>query len=101
METASIIMVIMLAIVVQYIVDIIKNIIPSSGVGSIKLPPIYSLIVGVVMAVLFQVDLMATLGFTTSYALAGWIITGLIISGGSSAVHELIAKLRESRTGGE
>jgi hypothetical protein len=29
--------------------------------------------------------------------MADWVITGLILSGGSSVVHELLAKLRASR----
>jgi hypothetical protein len=99
MEIAAIILVFLLATLVQYIVDIFKKAIPVAAVGAVALAPIYSLIVGVTLAVIFQVDIMAALGFTTPYALAGWIITGLILSGGSSAVHELIAKLRESRTG--
>jgi hypothetical protein len=100
MEIASIILVFLLATLVQYIVDILKNAIPATAIGKVTLAPIYSLIVGIALAIIFQVDIMAALGFATQYAIAGWIITGLIVSGGSSAVHELIAKLRESRTGG-
>ena len=98
MELTAIILVFLLATVVQYIVDIIKGAIPLTAIGQVKLAPIYSLIVGVALAIIFQVDLMAAVGFATPYALAGWIITGLVVSGGSSAVHELIAKLRESRS---
>lgn len=97
--TAALLAVILLATLVQYLVDIVKGIIPAESIGSVKLPPIYAAIIGIALAVLTKTDILAALGYQIEYALAGWIITGLVVSGGSAAVHELISKLRESRGG--
>ena len=100
MTLAKIVLVLMLATVVQYLVDIFKKVIPVTMIGKVQLPPIYAAVIGVVLAVTFRVGLLTAVGFQTPYALADWIITGMIVSGGSTVVHELISKLRESRASG-
>lgn len=101
MIVAIIVLVIMLAIVVQFLVDIIKRIFPVPAIGKVQIPPIYAAIIGIVLAIAFRVGIMAALGFETPYPAVDWIVTGLIVSGGSTGVHELISKLRESRKLGE
>lgn len=93
----ALITIVLLATLVQYLVDIIKNIVPITEVKGVKLAPIYAALVGVAMACLTKTDILSVLGYESGIEAAGWIITGLIVSGGSSAVHELISKLRESR----
>jgi hypothetical protein len=95
--TAAMIAIIIMATLTQYLTDIVKNLIPAPGLIILK-PPLIAAVIGIVIAVIFQVDLFAVLGFATHYALASWIFTGLILSSGSSAIHELISKLRDSRT---
>ncbi len=97
MEISVIITVIMLAIVVQFVVDIIKGIIPILEIGTFKLSPVYALIVGIILAIVYNVNIMAGLGFVGNAEIVGQIVTGLVVSGGSSFVHELFSKLRESR----
>ena len=94
--TAAIIAILVMATLVQYLTDIVKTILPTKVLTFAK-PPLIAALIGIALAVLFQVDLFAALGFGTQYALASWIFTGLILSSGSTAVHELIAKLRDSR----
>lgn len=101
MTIATVVLVLMLATVVQYLVDIIKKIIPATTIGKVQLPPIYAAVVGVILAVTFRVGLLTAVGFQTPFPVADWIVTGLIISGGSTVVHELVSKLRESRKLGE
>jgi len=91
--------IIIFATLVQFLTDIVKGLLPEVVLRVLK-PPLIAAVLGVSLAMIFQVDIFAALGFTTPYALAAWIFTGLILSAGSSAVHELIAKLRESRSGG-
>jgi len=92
--------IILLATLVQFVVDRIKTIIPIQAIGPVELAPIYAAIIGIVIAIVAQVDILAALGFQ-SQPIVGEVMTGLIISGGSTAVHELIAKLRESRGSGD
>ena len=88
--------VVVLSILVQFLVDRIKAVVPVKTVGNLELAPLYALALGIGLAFVTQVDIISSLGFNTVSAV-GYIVTGIVVSGGSSAVHELIAKLRESR----
>lgn len=88
---------VLLATLVQFLVDRIKTLIPYENIGKIALAPWYSVIVGIGLAFVVQLDFLASLGLNTISTI-GYIVTGLVISAGSAAVHELISKLRESRT---
>lgn len=95
---AALLAIIMMAILVQFLVDQVKKILPTVVMKYLQ-PPLIAAIIGIAIAIFYQIDLFEALGFGTQYALASWIFTGLILSSGSTAVHELIAKLRESRGG--
>jgi len=86
-----------LAILVEFVTGIIKGLFTVECIGPIKLAPIIALVVGVAIAVLCKADIMSAIGFPMQYALASWVVTGFIISSGSTGVHELISKIRESR----
>lgn len=96
-----------LAILVEFLVERIKNLVQINEVGKIKLVPFYSIAVGLGIAFVIQVDFVAYLGKWLAelvgenplhtIPVVGYIITGLIISAGSAPVHELFAKLKESR----
>jgi hypothetical protein len=88
--------IILLATLVEFVVARIKAILPWKTIGTFELAPLYAAIIGIVVAIVAKVDILAMLGFA-SQPVVGEIITGLVMSGGSTAVHELIAKLRESR----
>ena len=90
----EIILILMLAIIVEYIVNIIKPLVPDIDY---PVPLILSLVIGVALALIVRIDILVALGFEPISEFAGCFLTGLIVSGGSSAVHELIAKLRSSR----
>jgi len=85
-----------LSLVVQFLTDRIKAILPWEKIGTVKLIPIYSLIVAQVVAWVTQVDFFALFQLPTQ-ATVGIIVTGLATSGGAAGIHELISKLRESR----
>jgi hypothetical protein len=90
------IVIILLATLVQFIVDRLKALIPVAQIGTVKLAPIYALIIGITFAIMSHVNIITMAGFEMQ-PLIGEITTGIIISGGSAFVHEVIAKLRESR----
>ena len=88
---------IILSAVVEFVTDVIKKIIPIENIGEVPVPPVISLVVGIAIAVLVQANMFIELGFTVSNNIMAFIITGVVLSAGSKAVHELVSKLRESR----
>ena len=91
---------VVLAMLVEFVVDVIKKIIPIKTLGQVEVPPLISVIIGILVAWLVKADIFVALGFQPQYEVASWVITGVIISAGSKTVHELVSKLRESRAGG-
>lgn len=92
----SLVLVIMLATLVTFLTDRVKAIIPIAKVAGVELAPIWAAVIGLAVAFTTKLDLLASLDLPSNPAV-GMIITGLVISGGSTAVHELIANLRENR----
>lgn len=90
--------IVLLATLTQFIVDRLKEIIPLDKIGGLALAPVYAAAIGIAVARSAEIDVLAMLGFAASPIL-GQVLTGIVISGGSTAVHELLAKLRESRAG--
>ena len=90
----NIVMIILLAIIVEYIVNLIKPLMPET---SYPVPLVISLVIGIALAVVVKADILTAVGFNPEYLIISYIVTGLIVSGGSTAVHELVAKLRASR----
>lgn len=95
--TAALLTVLIMALICQYLTGIFKTWIPLKEVWKVPVPPLLAGVIGITLAVLFEVDLFAALGFKTHYALAAWVLTGVAISAGSGPLHELFAKLQESR----
>jgi hypothetical protein len=89
--------IIILAIMVQTVTDILKKVIPIESIGKMPLPPVIALVVGIGLAVLTRTDILVATGFTPQVEAVGWVITGIVASGGATAVHEVIAKIRDSR----
>ena len=90
----NLILIILLSVIVEYLVNVIKPLVPESDY---PIPLVISLVIGIVLAVVVKADILTAVGFSPSYLIISYIVTGLIVSGGSTAVHELIAKLRASR----
>jgi len=93
----ALVQIIILATLVQFITDIIKGWLPAA-VLKYATPQIISAIVGIGVALLLGIDLFTLSGYTVGNVIISQIITGIILSAGSVAIHELIAKLRESRS---
>lgn len=45
-------------------------------------------IIGMILAVIYRVDLLAMIGLTPLYPIVGYIITGLIVGRGSNFLHD-------------
>lgn len=88
--------VLVLATMVQFIVEIVKGWLPAK-VSKYITPQILAAIFGIAVALVFSIDVFALAGYQTAVPYVGCILTGIILSAGSSAMHELIAKIRDSR----
>ena len=94
--TNAVTIIIIFATLTQFCVDRTKEI---AGEKVIKIipAPIWAVAFGVLFALMFNIDFFALIGYETSLPIVSKVVTGLILSSGSTAIHELLAKLRESR----
>lgn len=92
----TVMIIIVFAILIQFLVDRIKEIVGTKVMNIVK-APIWAVILGVLFALMFNIDFFAIMGYHSQIPIIAQVITGLILSSGSIGVHELIAKLRESR----
>ena len=98
--TDAVTTIIVFAILIQFCVDRTKEIAGERVMGYIK-APVWALAFGIVFAVVFKIDLFQLMGYPANIPVVAKIFTGLILSSGSTGVHELIAKIRSSRIGGK
>ena len=92
----AILVIIVCAAIVQFVVDRVKDVMPAKVMQYVK-APVWALVIGIVVALLFGLDIFGALGLAARWPIVSQIMTGLIISAGAVPVHELIAKLRELR----
>ena len=85
------------AYVVQFLTDIIKGWLPEVVLK--KFTPLHIAgIIGIAIAILLRLDFFTMIGYPPQSVLMAQIFTGIMISAGSVGIHELIAKLRSSRS---
>lgn len=87
--------VILLAILTEYLVNLIKPLFTYKG--AYPVPILIAMVIGVGLSLLTKADILTALDLEPINNIASYIVTGLVVSGGSSAIHELLAKLRGSR----
>lgn len=97
----ELVMVIIVAIICQYVVDQIKKLFRFHRgryfKNIINLKILVSMICSLFICIAYQIDMLALLGLTTTVPLVGQIITSIIVSAGSTTVHELVGKINEER----
>ena len=59
-----------------------------------KINMIGSLILGILVCVLAQIDIFALVGITLKLPIVGYVLTGIICSRGSNAINDLLGKLK-------
>ncbi|MDD3368397.1 MAG: hypothetical protein PHP50_05810 [Lachnospiraceae bacterium] len=95
--TDAVAIIIVFAILIQFCVDRVKEIAGEKVMGYVK-APVWALAFGIVFALVFKIDLFQLMGYPADIPIVAKVFTGLILSSGSTGVHELIAKIRDSRT---
>ena len=88
------------AVLIQFCVDRVKEIFGDKVLSIVK-APVWALCFGLLFALVFRLDLFAMLGLPATIQLVAYLVTGLILSAGSTSIHELIEKLRQSRISDE
>ena len=84
------------AIIIEFVVGVLKEKLPEA-VTRYANPNILSLLLGVVVAFAFGLDVFAALGMATAWLWLAYLLTGILLAGGSKLWHELVEKLRASR----
>lgn len=96
-NTVSVVfMLLVFAVLIQFITNRLKAIL---GTQVMKYLPadVLAALLGILFAVMFDVDVFAYFGLDTKIPVVGCLISGLIISAGAPAIHELLANIREQR----
>lgn len=94
----AIVIYIAMAAVIEFLVDRVKDIMPAVVMKYIG-PPIWSLVLAISLAFMFNLDIFAALGFdvATGWTVLPKILTGFAISAGADPLHNLLSYLREIR----
>lgn len=88
------------ATLIQFCVDRVKEIAGEKVMAIIK-PPVWAAALGIVFSLVFSLDIFAIFGFSAALPYIAQVATGLMLSAGAVPLHELFAKLRQSRTDAE
>lgn len=88
--------IVVFAILIQFLVDRVKELVGNKVMNIVK-APVWAVAFGTLFALMFDIDFFALMGYSSQLPIIAKVITGLILSSGSTGVHELVAKLRESR----
>lgn len=89
------------SVIIQYITEQIKNILPLEKIpNSIIKPQLWSLVVSLIVTFSFKVDMFATLGFKIdAHVWIAYILTAILISGGAVVFNEIIKSLQAVKDG--
>ena len=87
--------IIMLAIVIEGMITYFKTMVVN---GALKWQLVGSIVLGALLAVIYNVDLLNIVGFTTSVPYIGNVVTGILLSRGSNYIFDLVGQLTTIRT---
>ncbi len=97
----ELVMVIIVSIICQYVVEQIKKLFKFHRgryfKNIINFKVLTSIVCSMLMCIAYNIDMLVLLGLTTTVPLIGQIITAIIVSAGSTTVHELVGKINETR----
>lgn len=97
--TQTIAIIFVVALLIQFCVERVKELVGTKVMQYVK-APVWAMVFGILFALMFQLDVFALLGYTSSIPVVAYILTGLVLSGGAAPIHDLIDKIRSYKTGG-
>lgn len=89
------------AIVVETVVNIIKNLEEGNKSWKYWAGRASSIVLGLVVAINYKIDVFVLVGLEGQVPIIGQILTGLIISRGSNVVHDVVDLLNSWRPSAE
>lgn len=94
--TSLLLLLIVFAVLIQFIVERLKVVLGNKVMKYLPADVLAALL-GVLFAFMFSIDVFKYFDMNETIPYVGNIISGLIISAGSPAIHEFIANIREQR----
>lgn len=99
--SSTFVVIFFLSVITQYVVEQIKNSLPTRLSKKLNANDdstwvtggMLALVVGILVAFCTQADVFATLGMESMNVYFDYFITGVLISGGSSLIHDLVQAL--------
>lgn len=93
---SAVLLLFIFAVLIQFLVNRLKVIL---GEKVMKYLPadVLSAILGLAFAVVFKIDVFIYFGLSCDIPIVGYFVSGLIISAGAPAIHELLSSIREQR----
>ncbi len=94
----DLVLIVVISVICQAVTEQIKKAVkfPSGWYGRLNFKVILSIVISLAMCVSYQIDLLGLLGLDGN-PIVGQIITGIVVAGGSTTIHELIKKINEAR----
>lgn len=80
--------IVVFAILIQFLVDRVKELVGDKVMNIVK-APVWAVAFGALFALMFDIDFFALMGYSSQLPIIAKVITGLILSSGSTGVHEL------------
>lgn len=87
--------IIVLSLIIQFIVERVKTPIPEEYREWAV--PLVALVLGIILAITCKIGFLLTLNITVEPIIIDYILTGIILSGGSTLVNELIKVLQTAK----
>ena len=101
---SSLIILIIAAIIIQYLVERVKDFIPSSVYDKVTTyvkPSVFSLVFALLIAFGCKIGLFAILGYAIEPLWIDYVLTAVALSGGSVGINELIKSLQSVKASNE
>lgn len=89
------VLVAIVALIVQFLTDRVKGFIPASATGWAV--PLLALLFGEMICIAGQIDVLSAAGVVLAPPILGYVLTGIAVTGGATAVNELIKLIRDAR----
>lgn len=91
----SITIYLIMAAIVEFVVQIIKNAIPDdSFIDKHITPALWSIIVSLIICFTFNLDLFSLFGLVPAWSVPAIVLTAIALSTGSTPLHHLFDKIR-------
>lgn len=93
---SAVLLLVIFAVLIQFLVNRLKTILGSQVMKYLP-ADVLSALLGLVFAIVFKIDIFVYFGLSCNIPIIGYVVSGLIISAGAPAIHELLASIREER----